>query len=340
MSSQILPLNLTVNSSQGGWQSYIPISVSAPDAIYLNSVVQSPDARLDPGETAPVVVTLSNIGDVNVSNLVAILYTDNENIDIIQDLSSVGTLNAGQSAAGPAFTVAASPYTVPGDLVDFTVFLFGGGDYADTTEFSLTVGLANSADPTGPDNYGYYIIDDSDGMYSGRPMYNWVEIDPTSGGAGSDAQLTDFGNEQDDSRLLLLPFTFQYYGQSFDTLTLCSNGWIALGNYAYFTDFRNYYIPSTAGPFSMVAPFWDELYQTSTPLRKIYYYNDSPNHRYIVEWNVVSAGTGTPMEKFQVLLLDPEFYPTASGDGEIIMQYLDVSNVTATSSWDNSYPAR
>jgi hypothetical protein len=105
---------------------------------------------------------------------------------------------------------------------------------------------------------------------------------------------------------------------------------------SYFTDFRNWFIPSTLGPYSLVAPFWDDLYQVSSPAKKVYAYSDTANHRYIVEWNVMNYAPGNPPEIFEVLLLDPDYYPMETGDGMIVFQYYDIVNLLSQPS-DNHY---
>jgi hypothetical protein len=84
----------------------------------------------------------------------------------------------------------------------------------------------------------------------------------------------------------------------------------------------------------MVAPYWDDLYDNENFFGEILYYNDEENHLFIVEWDSISHNhyVNEPFkENFQVILYDPDYYPTATGDGEIIVQYRvakDPSNVT------------
>jgi hypothetical protein len=76
----------------------------------------------------------------------------------------------------------------------------------------------------------------------------------------------------------------------------------------------------------MVAAFWDDLYSTDQgETGKIFYYNDASNHRFIITWDQIGHVLDyTDKETFQIILLDPAFYPTANGDGEIIIQYKQV----------------
>ena len=80
----------------------------------------------------------------------------------------------------------------------------------------------------------------------------------------------------------------------------------------------------------MTAPFWDDLYDVEIVEGEIYYYNDAANHRYIVQWDSIAhniVGNEPVKEIFQVILLNPEHYPTSTGDGEIIFQYKEVQKI-------------
>ena len=333
----VLPFNLNVSTSQGDWDSYLPLNVEAPEIVYQIHVVQDPNGRLDPGDQSPVAVTLMNVGGLTGENLTAFMSCDNIYISVVQSSSGYGSLAPQQSGAGDPFEVNVSPLIVPGTTVHFNLNITGDNGYSGLTGFDLVVGAVEEDDPTGPDEYGYYAIDNTDTGYSGYPIYEWVEIDPTYGGAGEIIDLSDYGDEQDDTKLIRLPLTLQYYGEDFDEIAVCSNGWLAFGDMSYYTNFRNWYIPSTLGPYSLVAAFWDDLYLMYSPPGKVYKYYDETNHRFIVEWSrVKNRAPGNPVETFEVILLDPQYYPTSTGDCEIIFQYHTVANVQGQGS-DNHY---
>ena len=333
-----LPFNLNVTTTQGGWDSYFPLSVTAPEIVYQNHQVLDPNGKLDPGDQSEVSITLRNMGGLTGENLQAVISCQNSYISFVQSISQYGTLAPGQSTAGDNFEVNVSPLIVPGTTVHFNLNITGDNGFHCTTSLDLVVGTVDTDDPMGPDEYGYYALDNTDTEYSGYPTYDWIEIDPTFGGSGTMIPLTDYGNEGDDSEALQLPFTFRYYGQDFNDIAVCSNGWLAMGaDMAYYTYFRNWYIPSTLGPYSLVAPFWDDLYLMSSPPGKVYKYYDTNEHIFIIEWSrTKNYAPGNPLETFQVVLYDSEYYPTLTGDGEILFQYFDVTDLQGQYS-DNHY---
>ena len=329
--------NLNISADQGEWDSPFLLNLAAPNIIYQTHNILDPDGQLDPGDQSPILVTLMNVGRLTGENIVAVLTCDDDLITILQDESNYGSIYPHLTSTGEPFVVNASSSIIPGSTFHFYLNISGDNGYQGTTGYDLVVGTPEENDPCGPDEYGYYAIDNTDTEYSDRPVYEWVEIDPTYLGPGQVINLTDYSNEQDDTELVPLPFIFRYYGEDFNRISVCSNGWLAFGNMTYFTNFRNWYIPSTLGPYSLVAAFWDDLYLMYSPPGKVYKYYDEANHRFIVEWSRVrNRAPGNPIETFEVILLDPAFHPTPTGDGEIIFQYHTVANVQGLSS-DNHY---
>jgi hypothetical protein len=129
-----------------------------------------------------------------------------------------------------------------------------------------------------------------------------------------------------------IPFRFGLYGCASDSASICSNGFLVLGR----SDFRgsiNGEVPGS-GVGWIMAGFWTDLDPSHWGGGRVYEYFDAARHRYIVEFSRVEhyhpAGAGVP-ETFQLLLYDPEFWPTQTGDGELVIQYLDVNDPTLCS---------
>ncbi len=190
------------------------------------------------------------------------------------------------------------------------------GLYAFTQE--RWIGPPYTALPTGPDAYGYRAYESGD---PGGQPFNWIEISPPIGPG------TALTYTQDDQTYTVdLPFTFQYYGLSYNEVSICGNGWIALGTTTD-TDYSNSAIPNSDGPSAMLAPFWEDLSPQQSGV--VSYYYDSGNHWFVVEFYRVRQYTPTTaFETFEVVLYDPAQYSTVTGDGKILFQWLDVDDPT------------
>jgi len=178
----------------------------------------------------------------------------------------------------------------------------------------LEIGEVDNTHPTFSSRMDYYAYDSFDTSYDEVPVYEWIEIDPQEGGSGDVTFMPD-----DFSESFALPFTFKYYDIDYDSLTICSNGWISFET-TWMTLFRNWNIPAPLGAYAMVAPFWDDLigvpYTQNDSLfhhdMRICQYYDVSENIYIVEWNECLARfDDATVEKFQIILYDPLYYPTA-----------------------------
>ncbi len=109
-------------------------------------------------------------------------------------------------------------------------------------------------------------------------------------------------------------FTFPFYDNTYDTLYVCSNGFIAFNNYS--PSYWDTPIPCDTQPNNIIAPFWDRFDPTGKP-RHIFtklYHNPT---RFVVEFYEMPRVGTAEYETFQVIL-----FP----DGTISFQYPEVMN--------------
>jgi hypothetical protein len=326
-----IPFTLTVNSAQGTFASAFNLQVRSGES-YVQSASFA-TGILDPGETDNLTVSIRNSGQMNLTAVTAAISSTDDQITIIDNQGSFGNINAGQLAsnAGNTFSIHADQFATFGHHAEIVMHIASSNGFEQDLFFNITIGQISSTDPIGPDAYGYYCVDNTDFQYVGRPTYNWVEIS----GLGTQLNLPDNGNEQDASVRVTMPFNFTFYGETTQYLTVCSNGWLAFGSLATHTDFRNYPMPSAMGPVGpMLCPYWDDLKMGSG---HVYVWNDATNHRYIIEYDNVQTYSSSMTQKFQVILYDPAFYPTPTGDGEVICNYMTVNPVQGPTSTDNPY---
>ena len=320
-----IALELVASSGIQTWTSRVALTVQSA-AFSLESFAWSGGgAELNPGETGEFSLTLRNVGSISGSGIGAVLTSESPWIliaDPIGDFGSMFVGATGNNAADP-FQMTVSPQCFEGHLASFTLTLTFNGTAVDAVEFSLPVGTASSNDPLGPDAFGYYAFDNTDTGYPYAPTYNWVEIDPNYGGQGSDLGLSDFGWEQDDTETIALPFDFGYYGVVYDKISICSNGWVAMGETSN-VSFRNLSMPCAGSADATLAVYWDNLYQSGT--NRVYTWYDGVGHRLIVQWSRVKNDYSDSTQNFELILLDPNYYPTSTGDGEFIYQYETLFN--------------
>jgi hypothetical protein len=321
---------LDVHTGTSVWRSLIDVPVAGPafaiEAVQVNDT--GGNGLLDPGETGNLVLTLRNTGGMNATGVHSQIVSQSPWVTIIGGAGTFGTITAGQTGTnGPdAFAVASAPEAYRGAPALFRLITASNGGMVDTTTFCIPLGQAATIDPTGPDRYGYFALDDTDVSYSDAPVYQWTEIDPAYGGDGNVLPLDDFELHRDKAITVDLPFTFSFFGRPYIQATICSNGWIAMGP-TYLTEYRNWNIPGAGAPENLIAVFWDDL-NTGRGTGRILQKYDAAAHRLIIEWShMINQWTGHPEETFQTVIYDPAYYPTPSGDGIIDCRYRTVANV-------------
>ncbi len=151
--------------------------------------------------------------------------------------------------------------------------------------------------------------------------YRWTDSDEPNGPAFAWEEISEqgarlFGGADDSTRTAIpLPFAFPFYGDTFTTVNVCTNGWLSFSDAK--TSFLNTDLPDTsaAAPRHLIAPWWDDL-----DLRPVggpgAAYAWSDGSKFIVEWrDAAHFALGGPYT-FQVML-----WP----DGAVDFQYLSMA---------------
>jgi hypothetical protein len=325
-----IKFNIEITSSQGTWNSSLWLDIMAPDLVYQwKQILDGGNNVLEPGETSDLVISLLNEGGLSSTNVSGILRSENPGVSVVDSIGSFGTIPVDDSSSNNSnrFIVSAASSIAPGHPIDLTAILSADNNFRDTVDFQIIIGVVNSDEPSGPDEYGYFAYDNTDIAYDECPVYSWIEIDPELGGSGDTLHL-----EKDEAKTIGLPFDFKFYGNIYDRLSICSNGYIAMDS-SWIADMYNWSIPSAGGPPLLIAPFWDDLDPNVTDSSgSVCYWHDASNDRFIVEYSRVqhihdpTNPTPAELQTFEIILFDPNSYPTSSGDGEIIFQYKEIDN--------------
>ncbi len=314
----------------------IPNFITVTDAFMSFVAYQVNDGNnqvLDPSETAPFGITLKNNGTVPVNDLYGLLITQNDLVQVQDNLGYFGNALVGAQITSivDLYQLVGRAQMLPGMLIPMRLKLYNAAGFLQWLDFTLTVGAVTSNDPVGPDAYGYVIYDVTDVIYEDCPTYSWIGIAPAEGGQGTLIPFSDTTVDGEGDNVgaistigVTLPFAFQFYGIPYDQITVCSNGFIAMGATEN-ANWANCPLPGLGGPSPLIAPFWDDLVTGSGGVYKWY---DSINHKYIIEWyNMKNGHEQSSIETFQVILFDPVYYPTSLGDGPIKIQYSTFNNV-------------
>ncbi len=324
----IAHLELEFSSNQGTYEDGCVIAVRA--AKFAFETMNITGGGIDPGETQNITVNIRNIGGSDATGESSVeLVSNDPQLVVDNGDGSVNGLNIGNTATTTEFPITAHSMTFPGHMANTMLIITTALSQVDTVHFSIPIGTRTSSDPSGPDGYGYYAYDNTDIDYENLYLeYDWIEINPNAPDndfEGTNQNLSDTGDNVDDSVVLELPFTVQYYGVEFDSVTLSANGFIAMGSQPDQVLPRNWIIPSPLGPDYMIAPYWDERRTSGSD--NVYTYYDEDGGRFIVEWyQVDDAFNGNPCT-FEVIIYDMVAgHGTLTGDNEIHFQYNEVSH--------------
>jgi hypothetical protein len=323
---------LAVNSTNGDltWSSLVVLEIISPKIAVTDFRF---DADFDPGDVADIDIQMMNVGHKRLPPFTATIWCESDLLRMLNAESAYNELDPDENGwqQENRFRISAHVFTIPGMAVEMKVAIEAENGFRDTTSVRIPVGHVARNTPFGPDKYGYVCFDSGDTLWEMAPVYDWIEIDPEEDDfdfRGANTGLSDGSDNQDRSIMVELPFNFQYYGENFDELTICSNGWAAFGNQRDLGDFRNTHIGQALGPNAQLCVFWDNLMQDNQS--KILTFFDEEESCFIVEWNKMhrlqNGGGAGEEETFQLILYDVRRFPTYSGDGVIIFQYKDVEN--------------
>ncbi len=159
----------------------------------------------------------------------------------------------------------------------------------------------------GPDPFGYRFIDSDE---PAGPVFAWTDLRIDG---------TDAGIAGDDSTSAAIPigFPFPFYEDHFDTVRICSNGFLSFTSSS--TPYANQPLPNQAAPENLVAPFWDDLFLI--PTSKVVYRRDPG--RFQVQYDGVMHYDGSGPDTFQVELRD-------TGEIEFRYRRLEGTRVSAS----------
>lgn len=266
------------------------VAVQEPHSIALTASQQTV-AGLDP---VTITLTLANMGDVQ----------DNILLDVVSDNPNIG------------FTVYDDSTPLEGSVI---VPAHGSRDLSlvirphQWEDGLVSVKAVSEMDPNAVDYLVITVSERPFGIflpivvrsYSAGTTYNW--LDATSGG-------TIVADGDDTYEYVSLPFSFNFYGNTYNGLYVSSNGFVSFGS--GYTTYSNSCIPSTSTPNNAIYAFWDDLVPTGGSNGNIYV-KQIDSGTFAIEWYQVRRYGSYDYETFEIVL---------RSDHSITLQYQSVSN--------------
>lgn len=172
------------------------------------------------------------------------------------------------------------------------------------------------------DSFGYYWFDSDN---PSGPEYDWIDIT----GIG---QVVDFPGNPDNSNTgpTDLGFDFEYYGNSFNSICICSNGWASFTDGSSVSSY-NMPIPHTIAPNNLLAPFWTDLDPSAGG--EVYFYTNNADSC-VISWEDVYDSWEEGIFTFQIVLAAPNSvkyqYKSMGPEGRIERASIGMENGTGT----------
>ncbi|MDP8207346.1 MAG: C25 family cysteine peptidase [Candidatus Electryonea clarkiae] len=329
----ILHIDLEAETDDDTYEDSYPVTVAAPQFAMTDIDV---DGDMEPEETVDLRIELANVGGSDADDATGELISNEPFVRVTEAEADFDAMDIGDDDRG-TFEILLHEAMIPGYFAHLSIVMTTESGQVDTVGITVQLGSKRSSDPCGPDGYGYYAFDNTDRGYNDIvPTFDWIEINPDANNndfEGDELNLSDGIENQDESIVIDLPFSIQYYGEEFDELTVCTNGWVAMGSQEDMYHSRNWTIPAPDGPYYMIAAYWDDLRLTGNS--GVFTYYDQPNGRFIVEWYNVTAGGQN--NRFEIVFLSQQVRPTFSGDNDILFQFDDVGRSTNSMQYDVPY---
>ena len=153
-------------------------------------------------------------------------------------------------------------------------------------------------DRGGPDDFGYSWRDVDEALVD----FDWIDI------ADNDNRLQP--GDDWNSGALDMGWTFEFYGEEFDDLYICSNGWASFSNQS--TNYQVRELPNNTAPENFLAPMWVDLNPSAGGA--MYFFSDADEEIAVVSWVEVPYYGTNAAQTMQIVL---------TGDGAILYQYGD-----------------
>ncbi|MBT3232401.1 MAG: T9SS type A sorting domain-containing protein [Calditrichaeota bacterium] len=322
-------LQVEFTSGDMTWDSAVEIDPVAP-AFAVNAIVGG--AQI-PFNVEELDIEIENIGRMEAGALTAELRSGSRTILVLQNEVEYPNIGVGELAQieGNLLQINVNPQTIPGIIANMMLTVSTENGFNQQIPFTVRVEGGEGDFPQAPDNYGYICFDDTDEDWDMAPDYEWIEISLEEDERDFNGELLAFEGESEfdigEAIVIDLPFEIQFYGEDFEQITVCTKGFIAMGDQPRITNYQPSPLDrAIGGGTGMIAPFWGDI--TFLDNTGVYSFYDEDNARFIIEWYEFSYfSEDADFLTFQVIFYDPEVWITQTGDPNILFQYLSISDL-------------
>lgn len=311
--------------------SEVQITLHAPDIQFQSMIIDDDNnGVLERWESADLILAIKNRGNL-ASTAGSVQLSTQDPFLVIEDgwtslpaIAPDGTVTT-ESAGLRIHAIGTTPTAHQAALTLHVEFTMDRYTYIRDIPVTVTIGIIGSSDPLNDSSDRYWLYDNTDVIYEQAPTYEWIEISPLAGGPGTQITFPGF----DQTVTVDVPFTYSYYGVSYTSLAISADGWVQPGESTMtspFSDALPYPWDTVNG---MIAPLWGDFWSTTQPeTGDLTYYYDAVSDKFTVEWNHLHNDWFLNFqETFQLQLLNPQTYPTPTGDAEWLFMYNDLSTI-------------
>jgi len=256
-----VPFNLNITDSlSNSWSGTFNLKLYAPALSVGTVTVSDPlpggnnNGRLDPGETADIIITSSNTGHADAVNTAGTLSTSSSHITLNSSNYNFGTMNQGTSV-NAIFNVTVSPSSTTGIAVPFN-YSVASGPYNALSNFELPIGAMVEDWETGTFTHNHWVNDNT---------HPWT-ITTTNPYEGADCSRSGVIVDNESSELSINVLVTTGDSVSFYKKTSCEDAPTS------WYDYLNFSVDGTS------LDKWDG----ETPWSKSHYYIPAGNH--LFQW--------------------------------------------------------
>ncbi|WP_325158210.1 carboxypeptidase regulatory-like domain-containing protein [Actinophytocola sp.] len=275
-----------ITGADGRYSSTLPVGSYSVTASTFGYGSATASVTIAEGQTTTQDFALSRVTNGTVSG-------------VVRDAAGAPVANATVEILGtpiaPVQTGADGSYSIPNvPLGTYQAKASAGGCYDQQTQALNVTGnvTLNFTIPNRRDLFGNFCVLEGT---------NYVEGDTPVALTGDDA-----------STPVTLPFGFFFYGRTYNTAFLNTNG--ALNFLAANSSFSNTAIPSTSAPNAAIYPFWDDLLLDSSSRVFSKTSGTAPNRQFVIEWRNAMFFGGASSSRI-------DFETVLNENGEIVLAY-------------------